>query len=96
MDVTWILSSQRSGDEEEDTLHVVLRSTRPLPRHSCQIVQAHQLWGVQLLDLDRFESKYVGIYLLVLVKTGHILSPAQTLKLPFEAGEMTQWVKGLH
>lgn len=43
LDVTWILSSQRSGDEEEDTLHVVLCSTCPLPRHSCQIVQAHQL-----------------------------------------------------
>lgn len=87
---------QKSGDEgEEDRLHGSCPSTCPLPRRSCQRVQAHPLWrgvrGFQLLDLVMLESKYVGIYFLVFVKTDVILSPAKTLKLPFGAG---RWLSG--
>lgn len=86
----------RSGDEREDRMN----GSCPLPRRSCQRVWTHQLWGgggrAQLLNLVMLESKYVGIYFLVFVKTDHILSPTQTLKLPSGAGEMAQWVKCLY
>lgn len=49
--------------------------------------------GVQLLDLVTLDSKYVGIYFLVLVKTDLNCFPNIILKLPFGAWEMAQWMK---